>query len=121
LAGAFSKHSETQRKNFHSADVAVGANAILALTKEKGQTMREHMQARLEMLRRELEKGQAEFQKVENQRTYLRETVLRISGAIQVLEELLAEEQPTEQNGTTSPDKTQLATLQSDRIDSRQA
>ena len=101
------------------ADVAVGGDAILALTKEKGQTMREHMQARLEMLRKELEKGQIELQKVENQRTYLREMVLRIGGAIQVLEELLAEGQPAEQDGATSPDRAPLATTHSNGIDSR--
>jgi hypothetical protein len=47
------------------------------------------IQARLESLRQELEKGQAELQKVEAQRAYLQEAVLRISGAVQVLEELL--------------------------------
>jgi len=57
------------------------------------------MQTRLEALRKEFETGQAELERVERQRTYLRETVLRIGGAIQVLEELLAEGQPTEPNG----------------------
>jgi hypothetical protein len=56
--------------------------------------MREQMQARLEELKKELEAGQAELQKVEMQRTYLRETVLRIGGAVQVLEELLTDGQP---------------------------
>jgi hypothetical protein len=102
-------------------DVALGGAALLTLTKEKGLTMREHMQARLEMLRKELEKGQVELQKVENQRTYLRETVLRISGAIQVLEELLVEGQPAEQNGTISADKALLAAAPVDGIDSRQS
>jgi predicted nuclease with TOPRIM domain len=61
--------------------------------------MREQMQARLEELRKELEAGQAELQKVEMQRTYLRETVLRIDGAVQVLEELLARQPQGQQNG----------------------
>jgi predicted nuclease with TOPRIM domain len=52
------------------------------------------MRARLEELRKELETGQAELQKVEDQRMYLSETMFRISGAIQVLEELLSEPQP---------------------------
>jgi prefoldin subunit 5 len=52
--------------------------------------MREQIQARLEELKKELETGQAELQKVEMQHTYLRETVLRIDGAVQVLKELLA-------------------------------
>ncbi len=83
--------------------------------------MREHMQARLELLRKELEKGQVELQKVESQRTYLHETLLRISGAIRVLEELLAEEQSAEQNGATGADKAQLATTHSNGIESRQS
>jgi hypothetical protein len=67
--------------------------------------MREQIQARLETLKRELEKGQAELQKVEMQQTYLRETVLRISGAVQALEELLAEGQPAEQNGAPASEE----------------
>jgi hypothetical protein len=67
-------------------------------------TMREQMQARLEELKKELEVGQAELQKVEMQRTYLHETVLRISGGVQVLEELLREDQAAGQNGApTAP------------------
>jgi len=61
--------------------------------------MREQIQARLEELKKELETGQAELQKVEMQRTHLRETVLRIDGAVQVLEELLAREPQGQQNG----------------------
>ena len=71
--------------------------------------MRDHMQARLEMLRKELEKGQIELQKVESQRTYLYETLLQIRGAIQVLEELLAAEQPAQQDGATSAGNAQPA------------
>ena len=61
--------------------------------------MREQMQARLEALKKELETGQAELQKVEMQRTYLHETVLRIGGAVQVLEELLARQPQGQQDG----------------------
>ena len=78
--------------------------------------MREHMQARLELLRKELEKGHVELQKVESQRTYLHETLLRISGAIRVLEELLADEQPNGQHETTSAEKMQLVTTHSNGI-----
>jgi hypothetical protein len=60
--------------------------------------VREQIQARLETLKKELETGQAELQKVEVQRTYLHETILRISGAVQVLEELLSEGPAAEQN-----------------------
>jgi predicted nuclease with TOPRIM domain len=61
--------------------------------------MRQEIQARLEELKQELETGQAELQKVEMQRAYLNETVLRISGAVQVLEELLARQPQGQQNG----------------------
>ncbi len=65
--------------------------------------MQEQIQARLEALKKELEKGQSELQKVEAQRTYMHETVLRISGAVQALEELLEEGQPAaaRADGTT--------------------
>jgi hypothetical protein len=63
----------------------------------------EQIQARLEMLKQELETGQAELQKVEAQRTYLHETILRISGAAQVLEELLRG-QAAEQNRAAPAD-----------------
>ena len=65
--------------------------------KELLRLMREQAQMRLEVLKKELETGREELEKVEKQRAYLQETVLRISGAVQVLEELLAQE--AEQNG----------------------
>jgi ABC-type transporter Mla subunit MlaD len=67
--------------------------------------MREQIQARLQALKQELEKGQAELQKVEAQRTYLHETVLRISGAVQALEGLLAEGQPAGQEEAAPSEK----------------
>jgi hypothetical protein len=51
--------------------------------------MPDRLHTRLEELRSELATGQVELDKVERQRTYLRETMLRISGGIQVLEELV--------------------------------
>jgi hypothetical protein len=44
---------------------------------------------RLEELRAELEKGQRHLEGLDRQRQEMRDTLLRISGAIQVLEELL--------------------------------
>jgi peroxiredoxin len=83
-----------------AADVAVGNEAILALATGKQEITREQLETRLGTLRKEFETGQAELEKVERQRTYLRETMLRISGAIQVLEELLVQGgQPARQNG----------------------
>lgn len=54
--------------------------------------MREQLQQRLEELKREFETGQTQLRQLETQEARLRETLLRISGAIQVLEETLAEE-----------------------------
>jgi hypothetical protein len=68
---------------------------------EKGEITQEVIRARLEALRRELDRGHAELEKVKIQRKYLRETLLRIDGAVQVLEEL-AEGRPVEQNGVGS-------------------
>lgn len=55
--------------------------------------MREQLQARLEELKREFEAGQARLRELETQEARLRETMLRISGAIQVLEEELSNTQ----------------------------
>jgi hypothetical protein len=84
-----------------------------AETKEEDRTMREQMQARLEELKKELETGQAELQKVEMQRTYLHEMVLRISGAVQVLEELLREGQSSERT-QAAPDENSVSLLRKD-------
>ena len=46
------------------------------------------MQQRLQELRTELEKGRQRMQMLERERQEVRDTMLRISGAIQVLEEL---------------------------------
>jgi hypothetical protein len=73
--------------------------------------MREQTQARLEVLKGELEKGQTELEKVERQRTYLRETLLQIGGAIQVLEELLGEGEVAEQQDSTSTNETQPSSV----------
>ena len=81
--------------------------------------MREQMQARLEELKKELKTGQAELQKVEAQRTYLHETMLRISGAIQALEELLAEEQSAEHDGAVSHQE-RHATVQAGEANAQQ-
>lgn len=46
------------------------------------------MEERLEELRREFARGQERWDALEEERRELRDTMLRISGAIQVLEEL---------------------------------
>ena len=54
--------------------------------------MREQAKLRLEELKKEFETGQSQLQELDRQQTRLRETLLRISGAIQILEETLASE-----------------------------
>jgi hypothetical protein len=54
--------------------------------------MRERLEERLKALRAEFESGQHMLEDLEARQAKLRETMLRISGAIQVLEELLAAE-----------------------------
>jgi predicted nuclease with TOPRIM domain len=63
--------------------------------------MQGQLQSRLEELKKEFEIGQAKLRDVEMQRSLLRERLLRISGAIQVLEELLADNKP--EVDTTTP------------------
>lgn len=52
--------------------------------------MREQLQKRLEELKAELEAGQKMLTELEVKRENLRQTLLRISGAVQILEEELA-------------------------------
>ena len=61
--------------------------------------MRDKMQARLADLKREFATRQNQLQELERQQANLREVLLQVSGAIQILEELLAADQPNEQNG----------------------
>lgn len=56
--------------------------------------MQKQVQARIDALRNELEVGQHRMQELEQQLAQLRDTLLRISGAIQVLEELQVETTP---------------------------
>jgi predicted nuclease with TOPRIM domain len=61
--------------------------------------LREQLQQRLDELKKEFERGQARLQELGMQEAQLRETLLRISGAIQVLEETLGGEGGAEQQG----------------------
>ena len=64
--------------------------------------MRELLAARLTKLRQEYDAGQNMLADLEGRRLDLQQTLLRIGGAIQVLEELLAEQQPPSANGATA-------------------
>ncbi|EPR11618.1 hypothetical protein [Ruminiclostridium papyrosolvens] len=54
--------------------------------------MNEQIDARIKELKAELESGQKAMENLEVQRTNIVYTLLRINGAIQVLEELVQEE-----------------------------
>jgi hypothetical protein len=54
--------------------------------------MKEQLNTRLQTLKQEYETGQKMLADTEMKRAELQNTLLRISGAIQVLEEMLAEE-----------------------------
>ena len=54
--------------------------------------MQDQITARLEELKQEYSRGQTRLQELDIQQAALRETMLRISGAIQVLEELIEKE-----------------------------
>lgn len=56
---------------------------------------------RLNILKSEFESGQRMLLDLEEKQRHLRETLLRISGAIQVLEEALAEENGAEESGAS--------------------
>jgi hypothetical protein len=71
------------------AKVPHGSTMEPPLDRSCGSGMVEQLQVRLAELRSELATGQAELDRVERQRAYLRDTMLRIAGGIQVLEELL--------------------------------
>jgi predicted nuclease with TOPRIM domain len=57
--------------------------------------MRERLEQRLASLKTEFEAGQKMLADLEAKQASVRETLLRISGAIQVLEETLAESEST--------------------------
>lgn len=54
--------------------------------------MKQQLEQRLKQLKSEFESGQKALAELENRQANLRNTLLRISGAVQVLEEELARE-----------------------------
>jgi septal ring factor EnvC (AmiA/AmiB activator) len=55
-------------------------------------TVREQVQSRMRELQREYDRGEQQLRELVQQEAALRETLLRISGALQVLRELIAAE-----------------------------
>ena len=67
--------------------------------------MKEKLQQRLQELKSEFESGQKMMADLESQKANLRDTLLRISGAIQVIGELLAETDTAEEQKTEGDQK----------------
>jgi hypothetical protein len=61
--------------------------------------MRDLVQARLGELQGEYEQGRARLRELERQQRHLEDQLLRVSGAIQVLEEVLAHAGGSQGNG----------------------
>jgi predicted nuclease with TOPRIM domain len=61
--------------------------------------MKEQLEKRLEELKAEYETGQARLRQLEAETAYVRETMLRISGAIQVVQEILGKDQSQPEPG----------------------
>jgi hypothetical protein len=73
-------------------------NECYANNKLKGRfLMQTLIEQRLKELRTEFESGQKILADLENQQANIRDTLLRISGAIQVLEEMIADESSIEE------------------------
>ena len=60
-----------------------------------GAVMQEQLEHRLQQLQQEYESGQQMLTDLDAKRANLQQTLLRISGAMQVLQELLSAEGPT--------------------------
>lgn len=75
--------------------------------------MREQLRQRLQSLKTEYEAGQKMLADLEAKQTNLRDTLLRISGAIQVLEEALSDAEVPESSELEGMDTTLNGTVQS--------
>lgn len=66
--------------------------------------MKQQLEQRLQSLKTEFEAGQKILLDLEAKQANLRDTLLRISGAVQVLEEILNEASETTENGSQTPE-----------------
>lgn len=71
-------------------------------SKHQNPVMKQQLAERLQSLKSEFEAGQQMLADLEAQKANLRETLLRISGAIQVLEEELSKVTETEEDNQPS-------------------
>lgn len=66
--------------------------------------MREQLEQRLAELKKDFVEGQARLQELESQQALVRDTLLRISGAIQVIEETLGGAHGGGTDNTSAPE-----------------
>lgn len=85
-----------------------GPVTLATLTRNEGACVEEQVLTRLVELRREFASGQQQLQEQERQQATMREALFRISGAIQVLEELLAARQAVTLHPSTTLDQPAL-------------
>jgi predicted nuclease with TOPRIM domain len=74
------------------------------LDEHQEQPLKKLLEQRRRELKAEFESGQKMLAKLETRQANLRETLLRISGAIQVLEELLAQPSPAAPDDPEPPE-----------------
>ncbi|NEP73685.1 MAG: hypothetical protein F6K25_15945 [Okeania sp. SIO2G4] len=79
--------------------------------------MKDKIEKRIASLKAEFESGKKTLSDLEAKQTNIRETLLRISGAIQILEELLAESQTPEENNAQNLEENATSTLISSRVE----
>jgi predicted nuclease with TOPRIM domain len=70
--------------------------------------MQEKLQQRLQSLKTEYEAGQKMLAELDAKQANLRETLLRISGAIQVLEEMLMSDEDAALDGSTEAEPSEV-------------
>ncbi|MFK0730892.1 MAG: hypothetical protein ACIWVG_06935 [Gloeotrichia echinulata HAB0833] len=74
--------------------------------------MKQQLELRLQSLKSEFEAGQKMMTDLEQKQANLRDTLLRISGAIQILEELVSDSPlEIEANGNREPDAVKAEVL----------
>jgi predicted nuclease with TOPRIM domain len=74
-------------------------------------SMRAQLENRLDELRKEYERGLNELRELEGRQNTLRQTMLRISGAIQVIEEELKRTEPAAESGPAFDETTEAPAL----------
>ena len=76
--------------------------------------MKEQIEQRLQSLKAEFEAGQKMLAELEVKQANLRETLLRISGAIQVLEEELGKTTKADENNSQPPEEISVQVVDSE-------